>query len=83
MKQLLTDILSDLCTTPGPSGFEREIAQKAKDYLSPYCDEIAVDAVGRITWERKGARSGIFAAAALAAAGSGLGADCTACEKTL
>ena len=35
MKQLLTDILSDLCTTPGPSGFEREIAQKAKDYLSP------------------------------------------------
>lgn len=54
MKQLLTDILSDLCTTPGPSGFEREIAQKAKDYLSPYCDEITVDAVGNVVGKING-----------------------------
>ena len=43
MKPVLNDVLQDLCTTPGPSGFERDIAQKAKAYLSPVSDSLTVD----------------------------------------
>ncbi len=48
MKPVLNDVLQDLCTTPGPSGFEQEIAQKAKDYLAPVSDSITVDNVGNV-----------------------------------
>ena len=48
MKPVLNDVLQDLCTTPGPSGFERDIAQKAKAYLSPVSDSLTVDNVGNV-----------------------------------
>ncbi len=48
MKPVLNDVLCDLCTTPGPSGFEQDIAQKVKDYLAPVADEITVDNVGNV-----------------------------------
>ena len=48
MKPVLNDVLQDLCTTPSPSGFERDIAQKAKAYLSPVSDSLTVDNVGNV-----------------------------------
>ena len=48
MKPVLNDVLQDLFTTPGPSGFERDIAQKAKAYLSPVSDSLTVDNVGNV-----------------------------------
>lgn len=54
MQQMLFQILSDLCTTPGPAGFEKEIAQKAKTYLAAYCDEITVDPLGNVIGKIRG-----------------------------
>ncbi|MEA5048341.1 MAG: hypothetical protein VB034_06975 [Eubacteriales bacterium] len=41
-------ILRDLCLTPAPSGFEKEIAVKVRDYLSPHCDTIETDFLGNV-----------------------------------
>lgn len=44
----LSQLIIDLCSAPGPSGFEEAAVAAARDYLAPYADEIKTDVMGSL-----------------------------------
>ena len=60
----IADILIELCSMPGPSGFEEQVAKRAKELLEPYMDETWIDVMGNVIGVRrcgkKGARKLLF-----------------------
>ena len=50
--------LEQLCALPGPSGFERPVAQAAVRLLAPYVDETRVDRMGNVIGVRRCGRPG-------------------------
>ncbi len=48
------NLLQTLCETPGPSGFEADIASVIEEIWEPLTDEISVDITGSLTARRKG-----------------------------
>ena len=48
------DLLQTLCETPGPSGFEGDIAAVIQEIWEPLTDEISVDRTGSLAARRKG-----------------------------
>lgn len=46
-------ILTQLCSLPGPSGFEGPVAQAAADLLRPWMDEVKVDKMGTVIGVRR------------------------------
>ncbi|MFT5193963.1 MAG: putative aminopeptidase FrvX [Cellvibrionaceae bacterium] len=51
------DLLQTLCETPGPSGFEEDIAAVIQEIWEPLTDEISVDRTGSLSARRKGSGS--------------------------
>ncbi|MFK7803584.1 MAG: M42 family metallopeptidase [Anaerolineae bacterium] len=51
------DLLQTLCETPGPSGFEGDIAAVIQQIWEPLTDEISVDRTGSLSARRKGSGS--------------------------
>ena len=49
----LFDSLSRLCDDRGPSGFESNAAQVAKDLLAPLVDEVTIDRLGSVVGVRR------------------------------
>ena len=49
----LREMLSALCPLPGPSGFERPVAQRAAELLRPLMDEVSVDRMGNLIGVRR------------------------------
>lgn len=49
----LKEMLSALCTLPGPSGFERPVALRAADFLRPLVDEVNIDRMGNLIGVRR------------------------------
>ena len=49
------DLLQTLCETPGPSGFETDIAAVIQEIWDPLTDEITIDRTGSLSAMRKGA----------------------------
>lgn len=47
------DHLARLCTTPGPSGFERSVVEAARQLLEPLVDEVSVDRLGSLIGVRR------------------------------
>ncbi|MFQ6053665.1 MAG: M42 family metallopeptidase [Candidatus Bathyarchaeia archaeon] len=48
------DLMRRMMEAFGPSGFEREVAALAKDYLEPYADEVVADKLGTVTFVARG-----------------------------
>ena len=48
MLHSVTEILQDLCLTPAPSGFEKEIAEKMYGYFNSLCDHVERDWPGNV-----------------------------------
>ncbi len=48
------DLLQTLCETPGPSGFEADIAAVIQEIWRPLVDDITVDAMGSVIARKKG-----------------------------
>lgn len=48
------DLLQTLCETPGPSGFESDIAAVIQEIWEPLTDEISIDRTGSLSARRKG-----------------------------
>ena len=42
------DILTELCSLPGPSGFEGPVAERVRRLLEPYMNETRVDVMGNV-----------------------------------
>lgn len=51
------EFLEQLSNSFGPSGFEREALQIAKNSVEPYCDEIYLDRVGSWLFKKTGSAS--------------------------
>lgn len=49
----LSQLIIDLCSAPGPSGFEDAAAAAVKEYLAPYVDEIRTDVMGNLAAVRR------------------------------
>lgn len=49
----LREMLSALCSLPGPSGFERPVALKASELLRPLVDEVSIDRMGNVIGVRR------------------------------
>jgi len=49
----LREMLSALCSLPGPSGFERPVALCAADLLCPLVDEVSIDRMGSLIGVRR------------------------------
>ena len=47
-------LIEELCNAPGPSGFEREVARKCKDYASAFADRVYNDNIGNLMFEKNG-----------------------------
>lgn len=48
MLHSVSEILQDLCLTPAPSGFEKEIAEKMYGYFNSLCDHVERDWPGNV-----------------------------------
>jgi len=44
----MTDILIELCSLPGPSGFEQPVTERVLKLLEPYMDETRIDVMGNV-----------------------------------
>ena len=53
-----TRVLQQLCSLPGPSGFEGPVARAAADLLRPWVDEVEVDRMGNVLGVRRCGRKG-------------------------
>lgn len=42
------EMISELCSLPGPSGFERPVALHAAEMIKPYMDQVSVDRMGNV-----------------------------------
>lgn len=49
----LRKMLSALCEQPGPSGFERPVAERAAQLLRPLVDEVNIDRMGNLVGVRR------------------------------
>lgn len=49
----LREMLSELCSLPGPSGFERPVALKAAELMKPLVDEVNIDRMGNVIGIRR------------------------------
>lgn len=49
----LFDTLERLCGLGGPSGYERSVAQAAKELLEPLMDEVSIDRLGNVIGVRR------------------------------
>ena len=47
-------LIEELCNAPGPSGFEREVALKCKEYASAFADRVYNDNIGNLMFEKNG-----------------------------
>lgn len=50
-------LLSEICETPGTSGFEQKIREVVLREIKPICDEIKIDNMGNVTAIKKGKSS--------------------------
>ncbi len=49
----LSQRLSDLCSLPGPSGFETSVTHRAAEMLRPLVDEVSIDRLGSVVGVRR------------------------------
>jgi endoglucanase len=42
------DVLTELCSIPGPSGFEKTVAERFRGLIEPYMDETWIDVLGNV-----------------------------------
>ena len=49
----IREMLLELCSLPGPSGFERPVALKAAEFIRPYMDEVTIDRMGNLLGVRR------------------------------
>jgi len=54
----LKEILKDLTTAPGISGYETQAAEVAKKHLNAYSDEVRIDKIGNVVAIKRGGQSG-------------------------
>ena len=54
----IAGILTELCSLPGPSGFERPVAERVKALLEPFVDEAWIDVLGNVIAVRRCGREG-------------------------
>lgn len=54
----LTKLITDLCSAPGPSGFEDAAVACAKEYLAPLVDEIKIDTMGSLVAVKRCGKDG-------------------------
>jgi len=54
----IADILIELCSIPGPAGFEERIAERCGAMLAPYMDSIWTDVIGNVIGVRRCGREG-------------------------
>ena len=48
-----TKVLSELCSLPGPSGFEGPVAEAAAELLRPLMDEVSITPMGSVVGVRR------------------------------
>jgi len=48
------DLLSEICKVPGAPGFEQRIREKVIKEVTPYVDEVEVDAMGNVHAIKRG-----------------------------
>ena len=46
-------IITELCTLPGPAGFEEHVASRVRELLEPLTDEVRTDILGNIIGVRR------------------------------
>ena len=46
-------VLSQLCSLPGPSGFEAPVAEAAAQLLAPWVDEVSITRMGSVLGVRR------------------------------
>ena len=44
----LKEVISELCSIPGPAGFEEKVALRVKELFEPYMDEVSIDVLGNV-----------------------------------
>ena len=44
----LKETIAELCSLPGPAGFEEQVAVHAKTIIAPYVDEVRIDTLGNV-----------------------------------
>ena len=52
-----TQLLSDICQTPGAPGFEQRIRNAVIEQIRPYSDDVYIDAMGSVVAVKKGKSS--------------------------
>ena len=55
---VISDVLFELCSLPGPSGFEEPVAQRARELLGQYMDETWIDVLGNVIGVRRCGKQG-------------------------
>ncbi|MCL2425931.1 MAG: M20/M25/M40 family metallo-hydrolase [Oscillospiraceae bacterium] len=53
MKLDIISSLTELCSVPGPAGFEEQVAECAKSMLEPFMDEVWTDVLGNVIGVRR------------------------------
>ena len=54
----IAEVLIELCSLAGPAGFEERAAQRARELLEPYMDEVWTDVTGNVIGVRRCGREG-------------------------
>ena len=54
----LSEVLIELCSLPGPAGFEQIVAERVKTSIQPYVDETWIDAIGNVIGVRRSGKEG-------------------------
>jgi len=54
----LKNLITELCSLTGPSGFESTVAQRCKELLKPYVDEMHTDSMGNLIAIRRCGKAG-------------------------
>ena len=54
----IAEILIELCSIPGPAGFEERAARRAQELLDPFMDETWTDVMGNVLGVRRCGREG-------------------------
>ena len=54
----VAELLIELCSIPGPSGFEGQVAQRVRELLEAYMDETWIDVLGNVLGARRCGRDG-------------------------
>ncbi|MCL2819966.1 MAG: M20/M25/M40 family metallo-hydrolase [Oscillospiraceae bacterium] len=49
----LKDVITELCSIPGPAGFEEPVARRVKEMLEPLVDEARIDVLGNVIGVRR------------------------------